>query len=131
MSRIFNQPEGTDLRRILRKQLAPAEALLWTRLSGRQLLGQKFRRQYGVGAYVVDFYCPALKLAIEVDGNTHIGEDAELRDAARQAWIEQYGVTFLRFVDTEVLRSVDAVLEHIAAVVEELCVTTTTEGDLP
>jgi very-short-patch-repair endonuclease len=76
MTQIFNRSEETEKRRNLRRNLAPAEALLWTHLQGRKLLGYKFRRQYGVDRYVVDFYCPALRLAIDVDGDSHCGAEA-------------------------------------------------------
>jgi very-short-patch-repair endonuclease len=120
MTRIFNRAQQPTTRRALRKSLAPAEALLWTHLRDRQMLGYKFRRQYGVGAFVVDFYCPALKLALEVDGRSHIGEAAGERDAARQAWIEMFDIRFLRFTDQDVLRSTEAVLKHIASVIQQI-----------
>ena len=120
MSRLFNLSAQTERRRELRKSLAPAEALLWTRLRNKQVHGYKFRRQYGIGSYVVDFYCPELKLALEIDGRSHLGEEAADRDLARQAWIEQFGIHFLRFSDTEVLRSIDAVVEYVGMTCQEV-----------
>ncbi len=71
-----------------------AEAILWSQLQKRQVLGFKFRRQYGVGSYVLDFYCPEVKLAIEIDGNSHLREDAVEYDGTRQAEIEKLGIRF-------------------------------------
>lgn len=72
-------------------------------MKGRQLAGVKFRRQYGVGPFVIDFYCPEFKLAIEVDGHSHESPEAKKHDAERQKAIEHYGIRFLRFTDEEAL----------------------------
>ena len=90
-----------------------AEILLWTNLSRKQLLGHKFRRQYGVDNYVVDFYCPALKLAIEIDGDSHFQPGAEKYDIERQRHIESYGVHFLRFTNADIFENIDGVLDRI------------------
>jgi very-short-patch-repair endonuclease len=65
----FNTTLQKQRRRFLRSHLPKAEAVLWTHLSRRQMLGYKFRRQYSVEQYIIDFYCPELKLAIEIDVN--------------------------------------------------------------
>ena len=64
MTEIFNRQSEKPTRQLLRNTLPPAELILWSKLKSRQLCGRKFRRQFSVGPYVVDFYCPALKLAI-------------------------------------------------------------------
>jgi very-short-patch-repair endonuclease len=63
--------------------MPPAEVILWQRLRNRQVEGYKFRRQYSIGRFVVDFYCPEKRLAIEVDGESHFVEEADLRDRER------------------------------------------------
>jgi very-short-patch-repair endonuclease len=68
---IRNIRSKKSFRKRLRKTLTPAEAALWRRLQGRQLLGKKFRRQHSVGRYIVDFYCPECRVAIELDGAGH------------------------------------------------------------
>jgi very-short-patch-repair endonuclease len=70
------------------------EIILWSRLKNRQMLGYKFRRQVSVGPFVIDFYCPEKKLAIEVDGGSHFVEEAEAYDGERQSVIEQFGIRF-------------------------------------
>jgi very-short-patch-repair endonuclease len=97
-----------------------AEIVLWYSLKGKQLLGYKFRRQHGVDRYILDFYCPELMLAIEVDGESHNSDEARERDRKRQEEIEQYGIRFLRFTDDEVLGTPDRVVGAIEEKVREV-----------
>ena len=73
-----------------------------------------------MGAFVIDFYVPELKLAIEIDGPTHYGEVAEAYDARRQSYIESKGIRFLRFTNRQVYRELDAVVEAIRLVMEKI-----------
>jgi len=82
--------------------------------------GVRFRRQYSVGRYVIDFYCPELKLAIEVDGESHFREGAEEYDTFRQQQIEYYGIRFLRFMNSEVYNNLHGVLETIYQTVTDM-----------
>lgn len=113
MTLIFNKQESKGIRRKLRSNMPRAEVLLWMRLKGRQLGGLKFRRQYSVGAYVVDFCCPSVKLVVEVDGETHLGQAAERLDADRQRAIEAVGFRVLRVFNTDVYNNIEGVLEQI------------------
>ena len=70
-----------------------------------------------MGPDVTDFYCPALKLAVEIDGDSHFVADADKNDARRQVFIESFGIRFLRFTNEEVYRNLEGVLEAIASVV--------------
>lgn len=119
MNKIFNRRDQTRKRQQLRNQAPEAERLLWARIRG-QKCGAKFRRQVSMGAWVVDFYCPALHLAIEIDGSSHEGENAKKYDAARQANIETLGVEFLRFSNAQVFEQLEAVVETICAQVARL-----------
>jgi very-short-patch-repair endonuclease len=103
--------------RELRQNMTYAEVLLWNRLKRRQMLGFDFDRQRPIGEYVVDFYCKALRLAIEVDGRTHDYKERE--DAGRQQGLERLGVRFLRFWNSEVKNDMRSVLERIAAGIRE------------
>lgn len=96
-----------------------AEVLLWSRLRGRQA-ECKFRRQYGVGPYVIDFYSTALKLAIEIDGDSHSDVGAEERDAQRQAFIESHGIRVVRFTNEDVYKRLEDVLDEIVRVTAEI-----------
>ena len=84
MTEVFNRISEKAVRQSLRKALPAAELILWSKLKSRQVNGWKFRRQFGVGPYVVDFYCPALKLAIEIDGDSHFQPGEHERDEKRQ-----------------------------------------------
>jgi very-short-patch-repair endonuclease len=78
------------------------------------LCGFKFRRQQGIAQYVVDFYCPECRLAVEIDGATHSTVEEKARDRLRQAYIEDFGIHFLRFRNADVFENIDWVLEVIA-----------------
>jgi len=101
--------------RALRRQATFPERLLWSRLRSDRL-GATFRRQQPVGAYVVDFYCPAVRLVVEVDGRSHDGRYAE--DAARQEALERAGLRVLRFTNDEVLADLDGVVARLRAWLE-------------
>jgi very-short-patch-repair endonuclease len=93
-------PKLKTTARMLRKQSTLAETLLWNELKGKKLLGCDFHRQKPIGNYIVDFFCPRLKLAIEIDGASHSGRTQE--DMKRQKELESLGIRFLRFQDIEV-----------------------------
>jgi len=102
--------------RHLRKHQTPAETRLWNALSRRQLAGLKFRRQHPVGQFIVDFYCPAYKLVIEVDGDIHTYQKAY--DNARTEQLQSFGYRVLRFTNEEVLSDLQTVLARIMQVAE-------------
>jgi very-short-patch-repair endonuclease len=115
----FNRTDvKTDRARRLRRDATDVERRLWYRLRSAQIDGASFRRQHPAGNYVLDFYCPALQLAIELDGGQH-AENAS-RDRARDAWLAQRGVTVLRFWNTDITQNLSGVLELIALKVAEL-----------
>ncbi len=109
-TRLFNKSEETQKRRLLRKNFPKAELLVWLKLKGRQFGGRKFRRQYSVGAYVVDFYCPEAKLVVEIDGDSHFQGNAPEYDTMRQKFLEGLGMKVLRFTNTDVFDSLEQVL---------------------
>jgi very-short-patch-repair endonuclease len=81
--------------------------------------GFKFRRQYSVNQYVVDFYCPELKLAIEIDGDSHFNDISEKYDKERQKSIESFGIRFLRFTNIDIYDNIDGVLQTIFEWIKE------------
>lgn len=97
-----------------------AEVILWNKLKGKQVAGYKFRRQYSVEHFVIDFYCPELKLAIEVDGDSHYTEGAALYDRERQNLIENYGIQFLRFANSDIYENLEEVLLKIMQQIKEI-----------
>ena len=107
-----------ERRRELRSNMTVAERALWQMIRNKQL-GVKFRRQDSYDHYVVDFYCPEISLAIEVDGSTHLEDGAQARDMIRQAYLESKGLRFVRVTDPEVLADPTTALRRINAAIEE------------
>jgi very-short-patch-repair endonuclease len=102
---------------ILRDEMTPAEALLWEELRAKRLNGLRFRAQHPVGQFILDFYCPACKLAVEVDGTVHEGEEEQ--DAARTAQLEAHACRVLRFTNEAVMMDLSSVLARIEAMARE------------
>ena len=106
-------PKSTQRRaRELRRTMSLPEVLLWQELRKRPE-GLRFRRQHPAGPYVVDFFCPARKLAIEVDGEAHGYGDRPVRDRVRDDWLLGEGIKVIRIPAREGLRDVGSVIRHI------------------
>jgi very-short-patch-repair endonuclease len=120
MTRYFNREIEKDTRRSLRKTMTPAEVKLWQRIRHQQLGGYKFRRQYSVGPYILDFHCVEAKLAIEVDGESHYLSGASERDRSRQDFIEKFSIRFLRFTNVDIHENLDGVIELILRALNDL-----------
>ncbi len=116
----YTQPELSSLRRKLRRQATMPEVMLWHHLQCRRLLGYKFRRQHSIGKYVLDFYCPELRLGIEVDGGQHSDPIIAEHDAMRTEWLHHFRVTMLRFNNADVMNNRSGVIERIAEVIVQL-----------
>jgi len=99
--------------RELRKNMTDAERRIWSKLRKKELKGHQFYRQKILGNYIVDFFCPAANLVIEIDGGQHLSPEHVKRDTVRDGYLASLGLTVLRFTDTEVLRNMDGVLERI------------------
>jgi HrpA-like RNA helicase len=97
--------------RELRKNATDAENLLWQLLRRNQILGFSFRRQHPVGAYILDFYCHQIKLAIELDGGQHGEDNQRAHDEKRSAWLKSQHITVLRFWNNEALQNTEGVLQ--------------------
>ena len=113
---IFNAPGTKQIRRNLRKSFTEPENRLWYYLRSRRLNGLKFRRQYAVGRYVVDFYCPEVQLVIEVDGDSHFTKEAQLYDKERDEYLKSHSLRMVRFTNSEVMGNIKAVIERIALI---------------
>jgi len=109
MEKIFNRKENKFLRKKLRQEMPKGEILLWQRLNNKKM-GYKFRRQYSIGSYVVDFYCPQFKLVIEIDGGTHISKQAAVYDKQRQEYLESLGLIVKRYSSQLIANNLDEVL---------------------
>jgi very-short-patch-repair endonuclease len=120
MGKIYNQESQGLKRRWLRHGAPMAEVILWKFLKGKNILGFKFRRQYSVGTYVIDFFCAKLKLAIEIDGEYHYSCAQLEKDKERQSVIEEFNIVFLRFPDYQIFNNIKAVIEKIKKMISEI-----------
>ena len=110
---IYNKIEFKEKRRELRKNSTVTERILWDKLRDNQLFDIKFKKQFGVGIYIIDFYCPKAKLAIEIDGSVHESKDAKEYDKIRDEYISSLGINTIRFKNDEILNNLDVVLNKI------------------
>src|SRR5215510_3618055 len=108
---LMNVPPLKARRRELRNNPTPAEATLWKYLQRRQLLGRKFRRQYSIGRYIVDFFCVECDIAVELDGAPHFRELGEEYEGERTWFLRGLGIEILRFENRVVRENIEAVLE--------------------
>ena len=105
--------------RRLRTNSTDAERRLWGRLRRKQILRIQFYRQKPIGNYIVDFYAPAVRLIVEIDGSQHLEPDQARRDEFRTAYFNQLGLRVLRFNDRQVLLELDSVVEGIYRTLEK------------
>ena len=117
---IFNESKKTPLRRTLRKNPTEPERLLWNRIRNRQILGIKFRRQQGIGRYIVDFYCAQYSLVIELDGDSHFTDEGIAYDQVRDEFLRTLGLIVLRFTNSDVMQNIDGVLTIIITEIKNL-----------
>ena len=113
MTSYHNLPQKKEDRRTLRNNLTPAEAALWKAIKNGQVAGRKFRRQHSIGVYVLDFYSPEQRMAVELDGAGHFTTSGNLHDAARTTYLESLGIRVLRFENKLIWAGLDNVLQAI------------------
>ena len=128
-SRFDRTPQKTARARRLRRDATDVEKRLWQRLRNGQIDGLAFRRQHPLGPYILDFFCPSLRFAIELDGGQHSQSTAY--NARRDEWLRLQGVTVLRFWNSDVTENVWGVLEFIAARASQLKLDNLTPTRLP
>lgn len=110
---INNQKHLKQFRKGLRSALTPAEAKLWLCLKNKQLDGKRFRRQFSVGNYILDFYCPEQKLAVELDGKHHFTPEGRMIDDERDLFLSDQGIRVIRFENIRVFQQLENLLEEI------------------
>ena len=113
--RLHNRPALKAFRRNLRTGATAPEKVLWGLLRGRGLGGRKFRRQHSVGRYVLDFYCPAERLAIELDGGVHDDPARATYDAEREAYLRAQGIRVVRLPNAALVEAPVAVAAWLAS----------------
>jgi very-short-patch-repair endonuclease len=114
MKFLRNDPTLKQRRRSLRRNQTDSERALWAKVRNKQFFGIKFFRQYSIGPYIIDFYCPTVKLAVELDGGHHSQSDNREYDAARSEYLKTQGIDVMRFWDNEVLLDIQSVLSKLA-----------------
>ncbi|MEK7536008.1 MAG: endonuclease domain-containing protein [Patescibacteria group bacterium] len=108
----YNQPIFKYRRRELRRNQTKSEKILWQQVRANKL-GCRFWRQYSVGPYILDFYCPALRLCIELDGELHQEKENKLYDQDRDAYLKEHDIIVLRFKNEEVESRLGATISKI------------------
>ncbi|NHE58801.1 endonuclease domain-containing protein [Cyclobacterium plantarum] len=113
MARLNNKKSLKETRKDLRNNSTKEEQLLWLQLKGRRLKGKKFRRQHSYGDFILDFYCPEEKLAVELDGSPHYTQEGHQSDLERDSALTLCGIRVLRFENREVREDILGVLRVI------------------
>ncbi|MFO0753985.1 MAG: endonuclease domain-containing protein [Thermodesulfovibrionales bacterium] len=113
MKHLLNDRTLKKQRRELRHNQTDAEKALWAKVRNRGFHGMKFFRQYSIGRYIVDFYCPEMKLAVELDGGQHTHSTKREQDAARTEYLKRQGIEIMRFWNHEVLLALQSVLAKL------------------
>jgi very-short-patch-repair endonuclease len=110
-----NKNQLISFRKNLRNKGTPAEAELWKHISNRKLAGRKFRRQHSVKCFILDFYCPSEKLAIELDGEDHYWKEGIDKDLKKEMFLKEHEIRVLRFENKWVFQDLEHVLKTISA----------------
>lgn len=103
----------------MRRNATPAELLVWKHVSGKTMQGLKFRRQHPIGGFILDFYCHALKLAIEADGQIHDDATQAEYDKERTQLLHEMEIELVRFSNEQVLKNISSVLNELEVIIKE------------
>lgn len=117
---LYNNKVLKDRRKELRNGATEAEKILWDNLKHSKLRGFKFVRQYSIGPYILDFYCPKLRLAIELDGSQHGKQDVILYDKDRSDYLNVVYIKVLRFWNMEIIKNIKRSTDKILNAILEL-----------
>lgn len=109
----YNITPLKDRRRDLRQRSTPTEVILWSKLRNNQL-GFKFRRQYSIDGYVMDFYCPSQKFGIEIEGSIHLVINQIIYDKYRYRYLENFNIRILKITTDQITNSVNETLKMIS-----------------
>jgi len=120
MKFLRNDPTLKKRRRELRRNQTEAEKMVWAHLRNKQFYGMKFFRQYSIGPYILDFYCPTVKLAIELDGGQHNQPENKGYDLARSEFLKAQSIDVIRFWNHEVLLNMEGLLSELASKITPL-----------
>ena len=113
-------PDVFKKARELRKYETVAEKILWARLHKNQILGLQFRRQHPINRFIADFYCPKIKLVLEVDGSIHDLPENQDYDIGRSEILKDFGITVIRFTNEQIVDDIENVIIEIEREVKNL-----------
>lgn len=119
MFHTFTNKGLKQARRRLRRKMTEAESILWSKIRNRQLGGRKFRRQYSIGTFIVDFYCPEAELVIEIDGGHHAESRQADYDQTRTKYFNFLGIKVVRYWNSDVLENIDGICNDLLIKVEK------------
>jgi len=107
-------------RRELRHNTTPAEKIFWSKVANRTFQNLKFRKQHGIGPFVVDFYCPEKKIIVEIDGDSHATDTGIENDQERAKYLAGLGYKIVRYQNSDVLNNIDGVFEDLSGRLSQL-----------
>jgi very-short-patch-repair endonuclease len=119
MTKIYNQTKLKQRRKKLRKEATPAERIFWSKIRCKRI-GYKFRRQYSIGNYIADFYCPELRLVIEIDGGQHFETDRLTNDLLRTEYLNSLGIKVKRYTNVEIRKNLISVVDDLMSLCKGL-----------
>ena len=125
MTKLYNKRKFQEFRSELRGRMTKSEAILWKYIKNDRL-GFRFRRQHGIGNHIVDFYCPKLKLVIEVDGLTHAEEKVFEKDQRKEKFIKENSMILKRYSSDQIFNDLDNTLMDIENICKEMAITPAT-----
>lgn len=111
--RRYNITTLKNRRRDLRQRSTLTEKILWNKLRNNQL-GFKFRRQYSIDGYVMDFYCPSLKFGVEIEGGIHLVTSQKIYDEYRYRYLNNFNIRILKITTNQITTSVEETLKMIS-----------------
>lgn len=100
--------------------MTKAEALFWDKVRGKQLSGLRVKRQYGVGPYILDFYIPVKKIAIEIDGGIHQLHEVFTKDKNKDAFLVENGISVIRILNEDIASDLEGVIEDLNELIERI-----------
>ena len=117
---LYNNKTFRDRRRELRNNQTHAEKLLWKHIFRNKVFGLRFLRQYGVGPYILDFYCPKIRLGVELDGSIHKEKENKIYDKDRERFLESLDINIIRFWNYDVLNNLAETLNKLQNKIKSL-----------
>jgi len=119
MQTIHNIKNTQRFRSKLRKNLTEPEKLFWSKVRSNSI-GYKFRRQHSIGLYIVDFYCPPLRLIIEIDGDSHAEDNTLKKDIERTAYLKKLNFYIKRYNNRDIINNIEGVMEDLINTIKKL-----------